>query len=263
MDSIAKHLGRSYSISQIVWARYASNLALIFVIAAFTGRHRTMWITSRLDLQVARAVLVLLASYVVFTALRYIPLAQVIAIIFISPFIVVALAAPLLGERVDPRAWLAVLVGFAGALVIIRPGFEGFHWALLLPVTAALTRALYVLATRALGRSDDPFTTLSYSSLIGTIAASAFVAFAWTTPDLLNGALMVAMGIFGALSHFMMIRAYVNAPSATLAPFTYAEVAWSVLFGLVLFGEVPDAPTFLGIALIIAAGLYVLRINRA
>lgn len=262
MDSMAKHLGRDYPLGQIVWARYACSLVPVLVYSAATGRTRSMWITRRPDLQIARAGLVLLSTFLVFGALKLIALAQVTAIIFISPIIVAVLGVVLLGERMTPRRWVAVILGFIGAMLIIRPGFSGFHWALLIPLVAAFSRALYVLTTRALGTVDDPFTTLLYSGVIGTAVSSVALAFDWRTPDALGGILLVLLGLFGAISHFMMIRAYALAPSSSLAPFTYVEIAWSVLFGVVLFAEVPDVMTLIGVTVIIASGLLVLRAGQ-
>lgn len=262
MDSIAKHLGRDYPVGQIVWARYACSLAPMLVYAIATGRSRTMWTTRRPALQLARAIFVLVSTFLVFGALQYIELAQVTSIIFISPVIVAVLAVLLLGEAMTPRRWVAVTLGFGGAILIIRPGFEGFQWALLVPLVAAITRALYVLTTRALGRVDDPFTTLLYSAVFGTAISSVALLFAWRMPDLVGGALLAMLGLLGAISHFMMIQAYAMAPSSTLAPFTYAELVWSVLFGIFLFGEVPDVLTVAGVVVIIVSGLVVLRSAR-
>ncbi|MBM3521323.1 MAG: DMT family transporter [Alphaproteobacteria bacterium] len=262
MDSIAKHLGRDYPLGQIVWARYACSLVPMVIYAAAAGRMRSMWVTRRPDLQLARAALVLVSTFFVFGALKVIALAQVTAIIFISPIIVAVLGVAILGEAMTMRRWVAVILGFAGALLVIKPGFEGFHWALLIPLVAAFTRALYVLTTRALGTFDDPFTTLLYSGVIGTLVSSVTLVFDWRMPDPVGGGLLVLLGLFGAISHFMMIRAYAMAPSSTLAPFTYAEIAWSVLFGIVLFAEIPDVVTIVGVAVIIASGLLVLRAGR-
>lgn len=262
MDSMAKHLGRDYPLGQIVWARYACSLVPMMIYAVAAGRMRSMWITRRPDLQLARAAFVLVSTFLVFGALKVIALAQVTAIIFISPIIVAVLGVALLGEAMTPRRWVAVILGFTGALLVIRPGFAGFHWGLLIPLVAALTRALYVLTTRALGAVDDPFTTLLYSGVIGTLVSSVALAFDWRMPDLIGGTLLLLLGLFGAISHFMMIRAYALAPSSSLAPFTYAEIAWSVLFGVVLFAEVPDGVTLAGVVVIIASGLLVLRARR-
>ncbi|MBL8702412.1 MAG: DMT family transporter [Alphaproteobacteria bacterium] len=262
MDSIAKHLGRDYPVGQIVWARYACSLVPMLAYAVATGRMRSMWVTRRPGVQLARALFVLMSTYLVFGALKIIALAQVTSIIFISPIIVAVLAVLLLGEAMTPRRWLAVVLGFGGALLIIRPGFAGFQWALLIPVVAAVTRALYVLTTRALGKVDDPFTTLLYSAVFGSAVSSLVIVFDWRTPDPWGWSLMALLGLLGAISHFMMIRAYALAPSSTLAPFTYAELVWSVLFGIVLFGEVPDWLTIAGVVVIIASGLTVLRASR-
>lgn len=263
MDAIAKALGPDYPVAQIVWARYAFHLGSLLVFLVLTGRLASVSRTRRLGLQLGRAALMLLSTALYFVALRFIPLAVATALAFISPLIVIALAAPLLGERVERRCWAAVAVGFVGALVIIRPGFGEIHWAMLLPLIVALTRALYSLATRALGATDHPYTTLFYSALVGTVVTGAWLPFEWRTPDAAGLALMTALGLFGAVSHFLLIRAYVHAPSAVLAPFSYSELAWAIAFGVVAFGEYPDLRSLVGAAIIALSGLYILRTGKA
>ncbi len=259
MDALGKELVKHYSTIEIAWARYLFNLAAFVAIVAAGQPMSGILRTRRLGLQLVRALLMLVTTYVFFAALRHLRLAEVTALAFLSPLVMTALSVPLLKERVSPQRWLAVGVGFLGALLIIRPGFGDFHWAMLLALTCAVTRALYMIVTRALGAHDGPFTTLFYSSLIGTALTSLVVPFDWRAPDAVGWAMLAALGLLGAVGHYMLIRAFTLAPSSALAPFGYTEMIWSLLFGLVLFGEFPPTITLIGAAIIAGAGLYSLR----
>lgn len=263
MDAIAKALGHDYPVAQIVWARYAFHLGALFVLLALTGQLARVARTRRLGLQLARAGLMLVSTALYFLALRFIPLAVATALAFISPLLVTVLAASLLRERVERRTWAAVALGFVGAIVIIRRGLGEVHWAMLLPLIVAFTRALYALATRALGSSDPPYTTLFYTAAFGSVATSLWLPFAWRTPDAIGLVLMATLGLLGGVSHFLLVRAYMQAPSSMLAPFSYSELAWALAFGIIAFGELPDMISLLGAAIIALSGLSMLRAGKA
>ena len=218
MDATAKHLAQTYSVTQVAWARYVFHMVTLPVLF---GRHRWTAVlrTPRLGLQLARSVLLLASTFLFFLAVKFIPLADATAIGFVGPLLVTALSVPLLGERVGWRRWAAVIVGFAGVLVIIRPGFGMLHWAVVLPLLVAVCFALYQIGTRVLSRTDGWTTTLFYSASVGVVAMSAAVPFQWRTPDLAGWAAMAFLGLMGSLGHLAMIRAFAAAPASTLAPF--------------------------------------------
>ncbi len=255
MDAVAKHLAQSYPVPQVVWARYVFHVLLL---ALFLGRRlpRAMQ-TGRLGLQLLRSVFLLGATGLFFSALSFIPLADASAIMFVAPIVVTALSLPLLGERVGPRRWASIVIGFAGALVIIRPGGEAMHWAAFLALGAAGCYALYQVTTRMLARSDAALTTLAYSALIGAVAASTAVPFFWHTPDLAGWLAMVAMGLIGGVGHFALIKAFEATPAATVTPFGYAALIWATLYGFFVFGDLPDLWTVLGALIIAGSGLYI------
>jgi len=255
IDATAKLLIHDHGTLQIVWARYVFNLAA-FVVVLAAGRTLTSLVaTRRIGLHCLRAATMLFSAYIYFVALRHITLAEATALAGLAPFIVTACAGRLLGEQVGARQWVAVALGFAGALFIIKPGFAGFHWAMLLAVLCACTRAGYNMATRALGTTEDAMTTLFYGALIGSIVSSAVVPFDWVMPSLPSLALMVVLGISGMVGHFLIIKAYQHAPSSALAPFSYTDLAWATLYGMALFAELPDIASLIGMALIAAAGV--------
>ncbi|WP_207477783.1 DMT family transporter [Arenibaculum pallidiluteum] len=253
MDTIGKTLvGWGIPVWQVTWARYAFHLAamLPFVLA---GRVNVR--TTRPGLQVTRSLLLLVVTFLVYTALRFLPLATVNAIGFLTPLLITALSVPLLRERVGIRRWLAVAAGFAGVLILIRPS-PAMHPAMLLPIAAALMNAFYQIATRLLSHTEPATTTLFWTSLVGFTVASAAVPFAWSSPDAWGWTLMVALGVLGCVSHYLMIVAYTASPAVVVAPFTYTQLIWVVPVGWFAFGDLPDLWNAVGAAIIVASGLY-------
>jgi drug/metabolite transporter (DMT)-like permease len=260
-DTLAKHLSGGYPAVQIAWARYVFSLIFILALLPWLGP-RTALVTRRPVLQVMRGVLLYASTLIFIVAVSHIPLATATAIGFVSPLFLTALSIPFLGEKVGPRRWAAIAVGFLGVLIVIRPGFAEFRPALLLPVLMAGFYAAYQVATRMVRGADRPITSLFYATLAGTVLGSLPVPFVWLTPTLPDGLLMVAMGVGGSLSHLCLIRAFSLAPATTLAPFTYVQLLWVSIFGYFLFGDIPDLPTLLGAAVIAASGLYVFHRER-
>jgi drug/metabolite transporter (DMT)-like permease len=189
-------------------------------------------------------------------ALTFLPLPTAISIGFISPLMVTALSIPLLGERVGIRRWSAVIVGFLGVLLVIRPGMAGFHPAMLIPLLSSLCWATALILTRKMvGERTE--TTFFYGSFVGFAIGTMTLPFIWVTPDLTELGLMLAMGLASALSHFTLIRAFVHAEAGLLAPFQYAQLVWATALGLLLWGDWPDGWAWLGTAIIVASGLYI------
>lgn len=256
MDGLAKTLSAGHSTAQVVWARYFFHLA--FLLPLVLWRYgRAALLPKRPVAQVLRGGLLLGSTVLFFAAIRTMPLADALALIFVYPFIVTALSPLLLGEPVGPRRWAAVLVGFAGALIVIRPGFGVFQWSALLAVGAGTIYAFYVLATRRLAGSSPPLVTLAYTALLGAVVMSAVAPFDWAAPSPRGWALMALMGLIAASGHFLLIKAYEQAPASLLSPYGYSEMVMATLVGFVAFGDFPDAGTWLGVAVIVASGLYI------
>jgi drug/metabolite transporter (DMT)-like permease len=209
-------------------------------------------------LQLGRSLAVVLSSAFFVGAIKFIPLADATAINFVAPLLVTALSAPLLGEKVGVRRWTAVAIGFLSVLIIIRPGPGMAHWAVLLPLIGAFCYAFYQIATRMLAGVDSWQTTTVYSGVVGLVATTALLPFAWRAPDWLGWLSFVGLGVLGSASHLLLIRAFALAPASTLSPFGYVQLIWALVAGVVVFGNVPDLWTLLGAALIAGSGLYVL-----
>ena len=260
LDTVAKYMSQSYPVPQVLWARYFFHVALL---AAILGpRIPSVVRTNRLGLQLVRSVLLLGATGCFFSAISLMPLASASAIMFVAPILVTALSMPLLGERVGPHRWASVVVGFLGALVIIRPGTEAMDPAALLALGGATCYALYQITTRQLTGVDPPMTTLAYSASVGALLSTAFVPVVWVTPAWLDWIGFVALGVFGGVGHFTLIKAFQNAPAATVTPFGYSSLIWATLFGFAVFGDLPDGWTVLGALIIAASGLYIVHRER-
>lgn len=262
MDGLAKLLGGEYSVTQVVWARYAFAVPVILAVArpaAWPGLLRC----ERPTLQAARGLLPLLASVTVVLGLGLMPLADATAISFASPLLVVALSAPLLGERVSPHSWIGVACGFLGVLVIARPGGGTLAWAALFPLATAFLFALYQALTRLVSRDDDPVVTLAWTVAVGLVLTTPLLPWSWHPVAGSDWLLLGLSGVLFGAGQSLLIRAFATAPAAVLAPFTYVQIVAAVAFGVAAFGDVPDLWTTAGTALVILAGVYVLRRQAA
>jgi drug/metabolite transporter (DMT)-like permease len=257
MNGLAKLMTQTYSSEQVVWARTLSHL--IFVFALFVPQHGLRILhTRRPGIQFIRSCLLMLATLLFFSALRFVSMAEAASISFTAPLIVAILAGPMLGEKVTLSRVAALLVGFAGVLVVIRPGTDVFQWASLLIVGNACCYALYQILTRRVSVSDSPETSAVYSALVGSVLMSLIVPFFWTTPgSWTDVALLASLGVFGGFGHYCVARALFFAPANLVSPFQYLQMIGSVAVGYLLFSDMPDALTWAGAALIIGAGLWV------
>jgi len=262
IDSSAKWLNRVGDPWQTVAVRYLGSFLL--VSACFNPWTRPGLLRTRRPLlQCGRALCLVVATLGCFFALRHLPLTKLTSIIFAAPLIVALLAGPLLGETIGPRRALAVLVGFAGILVVTRPFGGGMHPAALLALLTAGANALYSLMTRKLAAYDPPETTMFYTGLVGTAVTLPLLPWVWTTPTNLQTWLaMGAIGTFGALGHWLLILAHRHAPSSMLAPYFYAQIVTSTLLGWVIFHELPDRWTLVGAVIVIGSGLYLFYRER-
>lgn len=255
-DSVVKMATTDLPVPVVVWGRYAAHMVLM--LALFPGkRFITLFKVKQPGLVIGRGVLLLICTSLFFTAIGHIGLAEANAIMFVSPFFVVALSIPLLKEKVGIRRWSAVIVGFVGILIILRPGFQEVHWAYLLIVGVAFFFALFSILTRTLSFTETATSMWFYTALVGFIGSSSVAWFHWQTPTPEQWLMLCAIGVIGGGSHYIVIQAYSRAAASLLAPFQYVQIIWATIYGFFLFGHFPDNWTFAGATLIIASGLYV------
>ena len=257
LDTTAKYLTQYYPVEQIIWARFTFHL--LFACAVLYSQPGGTLRTRRPGLQFVRSFFMLAANGCFLFAIKTMSLVDTTSIVFVGPLIVTALSVPLLGERVGPRRWAAVLVGFVGAMIIIQPGTGVFQSVAVLPLMAAFAFAFYQIITRVLSRSDAPLTTLVYTALIGTLVSSACMPWYWESPDLTGWLLLVMAGVFGALGQLSLIKAIASAPLPTIVPLNYLSLVWVTISGYALFGDLPEMTTIAGAAIIVGSGLYVLH----
>ena len=257
MNVGVKYLSEDYPTTQILWARYAGHL--LFMVLMFMPSHGVaLFQASRPGIHVIRSVLMFISTVCFFSALRWIEVPTASSINFTSPLIVTALAAPILGEAVGIRRWTAVFIGFAGALIIIRPGGEETHWAMLLVLGTAFSYATYQIVTRKYAAADTPETSITYISIIGAVLASLALPFDYKLPDnWLDVVVFLSLGLIGGVGHYFVIRAFQLGEASVLAPFNYGQLIMAVLLSYLVFETFPDAWTFVGAGVIVGSGLYV------
>jgi drug/metabolite transporter (DMT)-like permease len=257
MDAIAKHLSARYPLSQIVWARYFFYfLILLPMLLRYHGAAALL--PAHLPLQLLRGSFLLISTALFFAAIATSPLADTLALAFVSPFVVTALSPWLLGEHVGIRRWAAVSVGFFGACIIIRPGFSEFGWGNVSALGAGICYALYLIITRKLSSGGvAPLITMTFTGLTGTVVMSLIVPFSWQMPNATDLTWMMAIGVIAAIGHYLITQSFQYASASLLAPYTYCEIVTATLLGFVIFGDFPDRWTWLGIAVIILSGLYI------
>ncbi|MCB1446353.1 MAG: DMT family transporter [Rhizobiaceae bacterium] len=273
MDGIAKYLATVQSMSpgQVTFYRFFFQLLLTLPLLLTIGgahafRARRPW------MNLLRGALHAAATLLFFTAVKYMPLADVFAIYFVEPFMLVALMAVFLGERVEWRRWLAIVIGFGGAMIVIQPSFALFGATSLLPVLCAFLFALYLFMNRAIGDADPPLTMQTVSGFGGALfSGAALLAGNWAGNDdfamslpssaFLFG-LLIVLGALSAYGHLLVVRAFRLAPISLLAPFQYFEIISATILGFAVFGEFPTLSKWIGIVVIVGSGLYVIWRER-
>ena len=256
VDATAKWLGQAYAPIQILFFRHLFGIIPI-VFLVWRGGGVQALRTRRPLAHALRAGLLFTALLSFFTALRGLPLAEAIAVGFTAPLFVTALAGPVLGEAVGPRRWAAVVIGFVGALVMVRPGTEAFRPEALLVLLSALSFALAMLLTRKLSRTETDVAMVAYTSLIAGLASLPFLGFVWRTPAGDDIGLFAVVGIFGGIAAYLLVVAYRHAPAAVVAPFDYTGLIWASLFGWLVWREAPEPAVWIGAAVIVLSGTYI------
>lgn len=257
VDAGAKWLAQSLSGLQVVWGYFLGMLVTLLVHGLVTRAPLPSLVTTaRLGAQLGRAACLVASLSCLFVSLRYLPLAEATAISFTSPLFTVALAGPLLGERVGWRRWLAVSVGMAGTLLIVRPGTELYQAMALLPLFGAVFFAGFSIITRSL-HGEDPRATLFFTFAGGTVIISLTLPLVWQAPSTLEAAAFLGFGALGALSHLSIVRAMRFTDASIVAPLNYVRLIWALALGALWFDEWPDVVSLSGAGIIVASGLYV------
>lgn len=258
-DAMAKYLARTLPPVEVAWLRFAM---FALMLLPFIVMDRSVLRSIRPGLQTLRALAMLASSLFFISGLQYLPIAAASATAFIAPVFVTALSVLLLSEKVGKRRWAATIAGLCGVFIIVRPGTNAFTAASMLPLLSALSWACTLVATRLISGADRVVTTMAYGALVGFLVLSAMVPFYWVTPTWTEIAVGAAIGVSATTGHWIVVVAFRYADASVLAPFSYSQLLWVTLLGYLAFGEVPDAWTAAGAAIIVASGVYTAHRER-
>ena len=258
MDGFAKYLSSDLPVLQITWARYFFTVAFTLPVMFFFFRKNLVW-TDKPKLQLIRGLILLTANVCFFYSISIISLAKALTLAFIAPLIVTAFSPIFLGEKVGFRRWSAVIIGFIGSMVVIRPGFVEINLASLAALGTGVMYGFYLIITRKLSSSDNPLLTLLLTGVVGAIIISFVMPFVWIKPTLNQWSMMAAIGIFACVGHLFIILSLKYADASKLAPFSYFEIVTNIIIGYYIFSDFPDKWTFLGLFIIIFSGIYISR----
>ncbi len=256
VDTLSKYQAREYPVEMIVWARYA--VPLVLFLAFFLPRHgRSILRTAFPVMQLVRGILLTAGTVFIILAYRVMPIAEAQAISFIHPVLLTVLAVLFLGERVSPLGWAAVLLGFSGVLIIVRPGGGLFTPAALMPLALAFSFSTYQICTRVIARKESSLNSLFCVLIVGSIAMSLALPFGWINPTPKGLFFFAMIGITSGIGHFSTIKSLELAPASLVAPFAYVQLLWVTILGAFVFGDFPDALTLVGMFVVVAGGLLV------
>ena len=256
MDTIAKYLSSDLSFFQITWARYFFTVFFTLPFMLFFFRKNLTW-TTQPKLQIFRGLTLFFANVLFFYSISVISMAKALTLAFVAPLITTALSPFFLGEKVGFRRWSAVIVGFVGSLIVIRPGFIEFDLASIAALGTGFFYGIYLIITRKLHSSDSPLLTLLLTGVVGAVVASFIVPVVWINPTFNQWSLLALMGIFACLGHLFLILSLKYADASKLAPLGYFEIITNIILGYYFFGDFPYYWTWLGLIIIVSSGIYI------
>ena len=256
MDGMAKHLSTEIHFIQVVWGRYFFMAILSILVTYFFFNHNLRW-PKNLQIQLSRSLFLFLSTVFFFFSISKISLAEALTLAFVSPIIVTILSIFLLNEKVGIRRLIAVLLGFVGALIVIRPGFNEINIATVAALGTGICYAFYIVSTRKLSSTDNPLLTLIFTGLSGAIVISLIVPFFWTWLNYSQWLILISLATIGTVAHFLLILSLNFAEASKLAPLAYFEIVTNVLIGYYFFNDFPNKWIWLGLFLIISSGIYI------
>jgi drug/metabolite transporter (DMT)-like permease len=262
LDGSAKWLVQTIPVLVVVWLRFVTH-TLIASALLLPMRGKALVRTQHLRWHLLRGLMFIAMTGLNFWALQHLQLTVTASIFFLVPILVALLSAPLLGEKLDARRWAAIVAGFAGVLIVVRPGSEAFHPAILLSLANAVLYAFFNMMTRKLAAYDPPETIQFLPAVVASVLLAPFALAAWQSPQgWFEWFMLCMLGVFGGTGHYLLAMAHRYAPASTLAPFLYQQILYMALFGYLVFGNVPDKETWIGAAVVVASGLYLFSRER-
>ncbi len=258
MDGFAKYLSSTIPILQITWSRYFFTVIFVLPVMLIFFRKNFKW-TQQPKLQLIRGLLLFCANILFFYSISVISLSKALTLAFIAPLIVTIFSPIILGEKVGLRRWSAVITGFIGSLIVLRPGFVEINIASIAALGTGFLYGIYLIVTRKLHNSDHPLLTLLLTGVVGAIIGSAIMPVIWVQPTITEWYMMFAIGFFASIGHLLLILSLRYADASKLAPFGYFEIITNIIIGYYFFNHFPDNWTFLGLFVIISSGVYIFR----
>ena len=258
MDGFAKYLSSTIPVLQITWSRYFFTVVIALPVMLIFFRKNFKW-TEQPKLQLIRGLLLFCANILFFYSISVISLSKALTLAFIAPLIVTILSPFFLGEKVGIRRWLAVIVGFFGSLIVLRPGIVEINLASIAALGTGVLYGFYLIVTKKLHQSDHPLLTLLLTGVVGAIIGSLIVPSIWVQPSIQEWYMMFAIGFFASIGHLFLILSLKYADASKLAPFGYFEIITNIIIGYYYFNNFPDTWTFLGLSIIILSGIYIFR----
>ncbi len=256
MDGLAKYISQEIHFLQVVWGRYFfMAIFSLFITFFFFNKHFVF--PKAIKIQIFRSVFLFLSTVFFFYAISIISLAEALTLSFISPIVATILSFIILKEKVGPRRWIAVVLGFVGVLLVIRPGFNEINLATVAAIGAGICYGFYLIGTRKLSSIDNPLLTLIFTGLSGAIVISLIVPFYWTALTINEWLILISLASIGTLAHLLLILSLNFAEASKLAPLGYSEIIMNVIIGYYFFGDFPDQWIWLGLLIIIASGVYI------
>lgn len=258
MDGFAKYLSSTIPVLQITWARYFFTIIIVLPTMFLFFRKNLKW-TKQPKLQILRGLLLFFANILFFYSISIISLAKALTLAFIAPLIVTIFSPIILGEKVGFRRWMAVIIGFIGSLIVLRPGFVEINIASIAALGTGFLYGIYLIVTRKLHNDDHPLLTLFLTGLVGGIIGSFLMPLVWVKPTIVEWFMLFAIGFFASIGHLLIILSLKYADASKLAPFGYFEIITNIIIGYYFFNNFPDTWTFAGLFVIIFSGIYILR----
>ena len=263
VDTICKSFTKELHAIQLVWGYFVGINLVLWIVFFLKGEKLSeLRKTNRLQLQVFRPALLVCSISSLFVGLTYLPIAEATAIGFVAPLFITALSVPILKEKVGIHRWSAVIVGLIGVIIIIRPGSDLWHFASIMPLLGAIFFALFQILTRLLSITENTYTTLFFTGLGGLIWSSIIVPFVWVSPSQTHIIIFLLTGVLGALAHLCMISAFDRTEASLLAPYNYTKLIWVAILGYLIFDDIPSHNMWIGAAVIVSAGFYIIYRER-
>ena len=261
MDGFAKYLSLSLSVLQITWARYFFTVVIVLSLMLIFYRKK-LTLSEKPKLQILRGFLLFIANVLFFYSISVISLSKALTLAFIAPLVVVSLSPFFLKEKVGKKRWIAVILGFLGSIIVIRPGFIEFNIATLSAVGTGLFYGFYLIITRMLSDSDNPLLTLLYTGIVGALIGSSVLPFVWVNPSASEWIMLFLVGLFATIGHLLLILSLRLAEASKLAPFGYFELIPNIIIGYYFFYNFPDIFDLFGLSFIVVSGLYLLFYDK-